>query len=199
MMRAFGIFMAVVVAIAVIGFVSYGGAYNTIVAKNEAVGKCEGQVQNVYQRRADLVPNLVEITKGYAKHESDLFSKVAEAQAKIGQVNVNAGELLKTPEGQKQFFEAQNSFGGTVSRILSLQQAYPNLKADQAFLKLQDELAGTENRIAVERKRWQESIEDYNGTVKGFWSGWIADRNGYKPRDYFKADVTAQKAPTVKF
>ncbi len=191
------VLLALFAGIAFIGLMWWSTTYNTLVQKQEAAKQACGQVQNVYQRRADLIPNLVETVKGYAAHESETLEAVTRARQQVTQINV--GDLLKDPDAQKRYLEAQGSLGSTLTRLLAVQEKYPNLKADQNFLSLQAELAGTENRISVERKRWQEATATYNVEVRGFWSGMVASRRGFEVMPYYEAQAGADTAPKVSF
>ena len=182
---AFGILF--VIAIAVIS--SIAGSYNKLVALNENINNSWAQVQNVMQRRADLIPNLVNTVKGYAKHEKEVFEHIADARAKL------AGAT--TPKDK---FAANDQLDSAISRLLMVVENYPQLKANQQFNRLMDELAGTENRIAVERRRYNEAVMAYNAAVKSFPTNIVAGFMGYTPKEvYFKATKNAQKVPTVKF
>lgn len=173
-------------------------SYNSLVTKSERIKQNWGQVENVYQRRLDLIPNLVETVKGYAKHESEIFEKVAELRSKIGTLNISA-TALPNIENQKQFLEAQGQIGMALSRLIAVSENYPALKANENFAKLQDEIAGTENRISVERKRFQESVETYNASIRHIPVIIVARIHGFEPVQYFKADEGASKAPVVRF
>ncbi|MBF0532085.1 MAG: LemA family protein [Candidatus Omnitrophica bacterium] len=185
-------FLIVIGVIAVIGLLFFGSivsAYNGIVAKHETITAKWAQVDNQIQRRSDLIPNLVSTVKGYAAHEKTVLEEVTNARsqwAKAGSVD----EKVK----------AAGAMDSAISRLLLVAENYPNLKADQSFLKLQDELAGTENRIAVERMRYNEAVQDYNITVRMFPGNIIAGIYGLKPATgYFKAEEKAKTVPEVKF
>ncbi|HUI32778.1 MAG: LemA family protein [Dysgonamonadaceae bacterium] len=186
------------ILIAVLGvFTLSSCGYNTMVNKQESVTAQWGQVQNAYQRRADLIPNLVSTVKGYATHEQETFTEVTEARARATQVNVNPEEL--TEEGLQQYQQAQGQLSAALGKLLMIRENYPELKANQNFLALQDELAGTENRIAVERNRFNEAARDYNQYIRRFphviYAGWF----GFKKKGYFEADAASQTAPVVEF
>ena len=186
------------ILIAILGvFTLSSCGYNTMVNKEESVTSQWAQVQNAYQRRADLIPNLVSTVKGYASHEQETFTAVVEARAKATQVNINPEDL--TEEGIKEFQQAQEQVSSSLSRLLVTVESYPELKANQNFLALQDELAGTENRISVERNRFNEAAKDYNQYIRQFprviFAGWF----GFKKKGYFEADAGAQTAPSVEF
>lgn len=171
--------------------------YNDLVNKDEAVNKAWGQVEVVYQRRADLIPNLVSTVQGYAAHEKAVFTQVTEARAKVGSLNVNASTM--DPALQVQFLKAQGELSSALSRLIAVAENYPSLKASENFRDLQSQLEGTENRIAVERGRYQRAIEALNATVRGFPRNVIAGIFGFERREYYKADEGAAKAPQVKF
>jgi LemA protein len=165
-----------------------GCGYNTMVTMKEAVDSAWAQVMNQLQRRNDLIPNLVEVTKGYAAHEKEVFTAVADARARL----LAAG----TREGQ---IDAANQMSGALGRLLAIAERYPELKANEQFARLSDELAGTENRIAVERKRYNETVQAFNTYVKqlpqGLYAGWI----GFGAQKYFEVPEAAQQAPKVQF
>jgi LemA protein len=162
--------------------------YNGLVTQNELVSVAWAQVQNVLQRRADLIPNLVETVKGYAAHEKEVFESVAEARGRL------AGAA--TP---REAAAANAGLTSALGRLLAIAEAYPDLKANQNFTRLQDELAGSENRIAVERMRYNEAVRSYNTLIKRFPHRFLAGLFGFGERDYFEAEEGAQKAPEVRF
>lgn len=189
-----------VVLVIVFGAYSFfGGTYNSMVSKDEGVKSQWSQVQNAYQRRADLIPNLVATVKGYAKHESEVFTQIAEARSKAGGVTNISSDVLDNPETFKKYQQAQNELSGALQRLLVVSENYPELKADQNFLALQDQLEGTENRIATERNRFNEAVRDYNVFIRQFPRSIIANMSGFREKAYFEADESAQKAPTVTF
>lgn len=172
-------------------------SYNSMVEKDEAVSSQWGQVQNAYQRRADLIPNLVSTVKGYASHEQQTLTAVVDARSKATQISVNADDL--TEENIKKYQEAQGQVSAALGKLLMVQEQYPDLKANQNFMALQDELAGTENRIAVERNKYNEIVKEYNQYIRKFprniYSGWF----GFSKKGYFEAEASSQTAPTVQF
>lgn len=174
------------------------GIYNSLVKLDEGVNQAWAQVQNQYQRRLDLIPNLVEVVKGYAEHEKEVFEKVAEARSSVGKLQVTP-EVLKDPDAFRKFQEAQSGLSSALSRLLAVAENYPQLKANENFLQLQAQLEGTENRIAVERKRFNEVIQDYNVRVRTFPASFIAGMMGFAQRQYFQADEGADRAPKVQF
>jgi LemA protein len=165
-----------------------GCGYNQLVTQREAIDAAWAQVENQLQRRNDLIPNLVEVTKGYAKHEKEIFESVAEARAKL----IGA----KTRDEQ---IDAANQVSGALSRLLAIAEAYPQLKADAQFARLSDELAGTENRIATERRRYNEVVQSYNTSIKQFPTMLFAGCFGFQPAKYFEAPESAKELPKVQF
>ncbi|MBI5419181.1 MAG: LemA family protein [Deltaproteobacteria bacterium] len=164
------------------------GAYNGIVRSDVAVNEKWGQVQNVLQRRADLIPNLVQTVKGYAAHEKEIFENVAAARAKL------AG--ARTPEDA---MKANAEVTSALSRLLVVVENYPQLKADQTFIRLMDELAGAENRIAVERMRYNEAVSAYNTSIRVFPNSLVAGLTGYGGKPFFEAETKAKEVPKVDF
>ncbi|MDE6556412.1 MAG: LemA family protein [Duncaniella sp.] len=171
--------------------------YNSLVEQKQGVKQQWAEVQNQYQRRADLIPNLVATVKGYAAHESETFEKVTQARAAATSVNINVDDL--TEENLKRFQQAQNDLSGALKSLLAVSEAYPDLKANENFRDLQVQLEGTENRIATARTRYNESVATYNTSIKKFptviYAGWF----GFKDEPQFSADESAQRAPEVKF
>ncbi|AWV08136.1 LemA family protein [Marilutibacter maris] len=174
-----------------------GCGYNTIQEKDEAVTAAWSQVLNVYQRRADLVPNLVATVKGYAAHEEQVFTQVTEARAKVGSINIDAAD----PASIEQFQQAQGQLQNAIGRLLLVSENYPQLKADQSFLQLQAQLEGAENRISVERQRYIQAVQDYNTYIRRFPVNLTAMMFGYEPKPNFSVENEAriQQAPTVDF
>ncbi|HEY4651888.1 MAG TPA: LemA family protein [Pontibacter sp.] len=171
--------------------------YNDMVAKDENVEAAWANVQNAYQRRADLVPNLVNTVKGAANFEKETLTQVIEARAKATSVNISPDNL--TPENIQKFQQAQGELSGALSRLLVSVERYPELKANQNFLELQAQLEGTENRISVERRKFNETVQDYNSYIRSFPRNIIAGWFDFEKKGYFEADAGAQKAPTVQF
>lgn len=180
----------------VLGFLSSCG-YNSIQTKEEQVSSAWSQVENQYQRRADLIPNLVNTVKGYADFEQETLTKVIEARAKATSINVDANEL--DPDQVAQFQQAQDQLSGALSRLLVTVERYPDLKANQNFLELQAQLEGTENRISTERGRFNESVQGYNTYIRKFPQNITANIFGYDTKGYFKAAPGSETAPTVEF
>jgi LemA protein len=176
-----------------------GCGYNSLVSADESVKAAWAQVENVYQRRADLVPNLVNTVKGSAQHEEKVLTEVTAARASATQVKLSADDLTD-PEKVKAFEEAQAKLSSSLGRLIATAEAYPDLKANAAFRDLMSQLEGTENRIAVERKRYNDAVRDYNVKTREFPTVIAAKIWHFKPKEPFKATtVGAEKAPEVKF
>ncbi len=191
-----------IVLIAVLGFFlilfMWGmGQYNNMVKADETVGKQWANVESQYQRRSDLIPNLVNTVKGYAKHEEGTLTAVVEARAKATQTVIDPANM--TEESLAKFQEAQSQVSSALSRLLVTVERYPDLKANQNFLELQAQLEGTENRISVERQRFNESAQAFNTMIRQFPKNIIASMGGFEKKVYFKAETGAEKAPTVEF
>lgn len=176
-----------------------GCGYNSLVGSEEAVKSAWGQVENVYQRRADLVPNLVATVKGSAAHEQNTLAAVAQARAAATQIKVNATEL-SDPAKLRAFEQAQGQLSQSLGRLLAVTENYPDLKANAGFRDLQSQLEGTENRIAVERRRYNETVQEYNTLVRSFPSLVSAKLFGFQTKEVFHATTAgADRAPEVKF
>jgi LemA protein len=182
-----------ILAILGLGTLWYISAGNGLIALDENVNSSWSQVENVYQRRADLIPNLVNTVKGYAKHEADVLTAITEARASVGQIKVNS------PGDLKKFDAAQGQLSSALSRLMVVAEKYPELKANQNFLELQSQLEGTENRITVERQRFNDSAREFNTAIRQFPGSLIAGSKGFKPREYFEAKKGAENVPEVKF
>ncbi|MCH5235835.1 MAG: LemA family protein [Muribaculaceae bacterium] len=171
--------------------------YNSLVEKQQNVDQAWAQVENQYQRRADLIPNLVNTVKGYSTHESETFEKVTLARAKATSITIDADNLNE--ENLAKFQAAQNELSQALKSLLAVTEAYPDLKANENFMNLQTQLEGTENRIATERMRYTEAVRDYNTAIKKFpttiYAGWF----GFDAKPQFKAEEGAQRAPEVSF
>ena len=165
-----------------------GCGYNRIVSEEQQVEAAWSQVENQLQRRADLIPNLVETVKGYASHERGVFDEIAKARAAMLGASSRAEKI-----------QTANQFEGAISKLISLTEAYPQLKADATFTRLMDELAGSENRLAVERKRYNDAVQQYNTDIKGIPGAWWAKIGGFGPKEYFKAESGAKAVPKVSF
>jgi LemA protein len=190
------VIIALVVIVGII-FFWYKGVYNGLVQADEQVSAQWGNVENQYQRRADLVPNLVATVKGYAEHEQSTLQSVIEARAKATQVTIDPTNLNE--QTMAQFQQVQGELGSAINRLLVSVEAYPDLKANQNFLDLQAQLEGTENRIATERTRFNDVAQTYNTLVRRFPNNIIAGMSGFTQKPYFKAEAGAEKAPEVKF
>lgn len=171
--------------------------YNTMIEKQEAVTAQWSQVENVYQRRSDLIPNLVSTVKGYADFEQETLTAVIEARAKATSVNVDASNL--DASSIQNFQAAQDGLSSALSKLMVVVERYPDLKANQNFLELQSQLEGTENRIAVERKKYNETAQAYNTYIRKFPNNMIAGMFDFEKSEYFEADAGAEKAPKVEF
>ncbi len=187
----------VVIAVLVVAFVWVKNVYNQMVVSDENVQAMWSQVENVYQRRADLIPNLVATVKGYASHESETLESVVAARAKATQVTVDPENL--TPEALEQFNAAQGELSSALGRLLLIQESYPELKANQNFLELQAQLEGTENRIATERMKYNEAAKYFNTGIRQFPDNIVASIFGYEKKGYFEAQAGAETAPKVEF
>jgi LemA protein len=197
MKKSLGCIVALVVVLLILGVWAMS-AYNGLVRDREAVNGAWAQVQNVYQRRMDLIPNLVETVKGVANFEKETYTQLAEARSRAGQINITP-ELINDPEAFKKFEAAQASLGSALSRLLAVAENYPQLKANENFLQLQNQLEGTENRIAVERRRYTEVVQQYNTKLRSFPLNLIAGIMGFRDVPYFTAAEGADKPPAVKF
>lgn len=187
----------IIAAIAVILFFWVKGAYNGLVKADEQVSAAWAQVENVYQRRADLIPNLVATVKGYAEHESSTLESVMAARARATQMTVDASDL--NAESIAEYQDAQGELSQALGRLLMITENYPDLKANQNFRDLQAQLEGTENRIATERMKFNESARAYNTMVRSFPKNIIASMFNFDTKGYFKAEEGAETAPEVKF
>lgn len=186
----------IVVALVVVCGLWLAKGYNGLVVAEENVNNAWAQVENQYQRRSDLIPNLVETVKGYAKHESQTLEEVVAARAKATSVTV--GENLSEADIKK-FAAAQSEVGSSLSRLLAVVENYPDLKANENFLRLQEQLEGTENRITVARNEYNNQAKAYNTTVRQFPKSIIAGIFGFEKKGYFEAEAGAEKAPKVQF
>ena len=187
----------VIVAVVLVLFFWIKGMYNSMVRMDEGVSSAWAQVENVYQRRADLVPNLVATVKGYAEHESSTLEAVVNARAKATQMTVDPSSLSEAEIAQ--FTAAQDELGAAIGRLLVSVERYPDLKANQNFLELQAQLEGTENRIAVERQKFNEAARSYNVTIRKFPNNIFAGMFGFEKKGYFEASEGAEQAPVVSF
>ena len=193
-----GIIVLIVVAVVALGiFMWVKGTYNGLVTKPEGVESAWSQGENVYQRRADLVPNLVATVKGYAAHEKETLEGVVSARAKATQMSIDPTKLDEAQ--MKKFQEAQGELGNAIGRLLMITENYPELKANENFLQLQAQLEGTENRITVERQKFNETAKGYNTEVRKFPANIIAGMFGFERKPYFEAKEGADEAPKVEF
>lgn len=192
-----------IVLVIILGVVAWvAGTYNNLVSLDQAVQSQWGTVESVYQRRADLIPNLVATVKGVANFEKSTYVAVAEARAKVGQVTINAGpNAPSNPATFQQFQQAQAGLSSALARLLAVVENYPDLKANQNFLDLQAQLEGTENRIAVERRRYNEAAQQFNTTRQSFPTVVVANFFGdrFKEKPYFNAQPGSETAPAVHF
>lgn len=193
-MKKTWIIVIAVVAVLVIYCVS---SYNSLVTQEETVGTAWSNVENQYQRRSDLIPNLVNTVKGYAAHEKETFDAVVSARAKATQMTIDIEDL--TPEKIEAYQKAQGAVGGALSRLLAVTENYPELKANENFKELQAQLEGTENRISVERRKFNETAREYNTNIRRFPKNIVASMFGFEKRPYFEAEEGSEKAPEVKF
>lgn len=175
-----------------------GCGYNSLVELDEKVNQAWAQVENQYQRRADLIPNLVKTVQGYADFEKGVLTEVTELRSRVGQIKLSTDDL-SDEEKFKQFQDAQDKLSGALSRLLVVAENYPQLKANENFLTLQSQLEGTENRISVERKKFNEAVQDYNTTIRKFPILITAKIFGFREKQYFKSAPGTDKAPDVNF
>ena len=185
------------IGVAALVVIFFYATYNGFVNKEEGVKTAWANVETQYQRRADLIPNLVNTVKGYAAHETQTFTEVTEARAKATSINLSADDL--TPEKLAEFQQAQQKVGSALGRLIAVAEQYPDLKANQNFLELQAQLEGTENRIAVARTRFNDATRQYNVTIRRFPANLIAGMFGFDQKAYFAAEEGAQTVPEVKF
>lgn len=198
-MKKSWIIIGVIVILIIILYSWFKGAYNSFVTLEEGVNQGWSQVENVYQRRADLIPNLVEIVKGYASHEKETLQAVVEARSKVGgQINVGS-DILNNPAALAKFQQVQDGLTSALQRLMVVVERYPDLKADQRFGDLQTQLEGTENRIAVERRRFIQTVQEFNTTIRTFPNNILAGMFGFEKKAYFEATAGAEKAPQIKF
>ena len=199
--RGLLIVLAIVGAIVVVvlAMVLWGiGTYNRLVSLDEGVQSAWSQVENQYQRRAELIPNLVETVKGFASQEKAVLLGVTEARAKVSQITVTK-EVLEDPAAFSKFQAAQDQFSSAISRLLAVAENYPQLKSNENFLALQNQLEGTENRIAVERRNFNLVVQSYNTAIRKFPGSVVAGFGNFREKQYFKAKEGAETAPHVKF
>ena len=183
-----------IVAVVVIWAVS---GYNSLVSNEENVGKAWANVESAYQRRSDLIPNLVNTIKGYAQHEQKTLQDVVEARSKATSIRVDASTA--TPEQMQQWIEAQQEVGSALGRLIAISESYPTLRANENFLALQTQLEGTENRIKTERDRYNEAVKGFNVKIRRFPTNILASMFGFERREMFEAEAGAEIAPEVQF
>jgi LemA protein len=196
-MKKTWIILAVIVVILLVAYSSIKGSYNSMVNMEEGVTAQWSQVENVYQRRADLIPNLVSTVKGYADFEKETLTQVIEARAKATQVTVDPKNL--DPQSLQKFQDAQSGLSSALGRLMVVVEKYPDLKANQGFLDLQAQLEGTENRISVERMKFNQTAQAYNTFIRQFPKNIWAGMFGFEKKAYFAAEAGANKAPKVEF
>lgn len=193
-----GYIVLIVVAVVILSiFFWFRGSYNGMVSMSETVSSQWSNVENQYQRRLDLIPNLVNTVKGYAAHEQQTLEDVVNARAKATQTQINFDQLDEA--AIKKINSTQGELSSALSRLMAISESYPDLKANQNFLELQAQLEGTENRIAVERRKFNESVKNYNAYIRQFPKNMIAGMFGFIPKPYFEATAGAENAPKVEF
>lgn len=175
------------------------GIYNNLVDEEENVTAKWAEVQNQYQRRYDLIPNLVSTVKGYAEHESKVLTEVTDARSKAGGVINVSDDVLNDPEAFARYQQVQDQLGSSLQRLLAVTESYPELKANENFLALQDQLEGTENRITVARQRYNEAAKSYNSKIRKIPNNLVANIGHFEKKSYFSANTDAQSAPKVEF
>jgi LemA protein len=199
-MKGKSLVLIVVAVVALMLIIGGCNTYNGMTTSDQKVRETWGEVQNQYQRRSDLIPNLVSTVKGYATHEKDVLTAVVEARAKATQPQISVGkDVIDDPESFKRFQESQQQLTSALSRLLVVTEAYPELKSDRLFINLQTDLAGTENRIAVARGRFNTEVNSYNTRVRSFPANIFASMFGFQPRPYFEATPGSETAPKVEF
>ncbi|MFA5328963.1 MAG: LemA family protein [Prolixibacteraceae bacterium] len=196
-MKKTWIILAVIAVVILLAYSSVKSSYNNMVRMDEGVAAQWSQVENVYQRRSDLIPNLVNTVKGYADFEKETLTQVIEARAKATSVNVSPDKL--DAQSLQNFQQAQSGLSSALSRLMVVVEKYPDLKANQGFLDLQAQLEGTENRITVERKKFNESAQAFNTLIRTFPKSIFAGMFGFEKKAYFEAEKGAEKAPQVQF
>ena len=194
-----GVVLVIVLCVVVVAALAIGGSYNRLVRLQQAVDQSWAQVQNVYQRRADLIPNLVNTVSGAANFEKSTLTEVTNARASVGRVQLDPNKAPTDAAQLQQFQAAQGQLSNALSRLLVVVERYPELKANQNFLSLQAQLEGTENRISVERGNFNTAVQDYNVAVRSFPTNLIAGMLGFPPKPFFTAQPGAEKPPPVQF
>jgi LemA protein len=191
--------LGVLILVLIVGGLYFIGVRNHLVALDQQVDAQWAQVENAYQRRYDLVPNLVRTVQGAANFEKSTLEAVVEARSRVGQVQLPAGTPPTDPQALQQFEQAQQNLGSALSRLLVVVERYPELKSNQNFLELQSQLEGTENRISVERHRFNEKAQEYNTAILSFPANIVANMSGFQKKPYFHSTAGAEKAPEVNF
>src|SRR3989440_8568031 len=194
-----GVFVAILLFLVVVVALAIGGSYNRLVRLQQAVDQSWAQVQNVYQRRADLIPNLVNTVSGAANFEKSTLAEVTNARASVGRVQLDPNKAPTDAAQLQQFQEAQGQLSNALSRLLVVTENYPQLRATEAFQNLQAQLEGTENRISVERNNYNTAVQELNTALETFPTNMLNKMFGFKPRPFFAAAQGAEKAPGVKF
>ena len=189
--------LGIIAVVVIIIYSMFVGSYNNMVKKDESVQNAWAQVQNVYQRRSDLIPNLVATVKGYADFEKSTLTEVIQARAKATSINISPEKL--SGDDLKRFQSAQDGLSSALGRLMVVSEQYPNLKANTNFLELQSQLEGTENRITVERQRFNDVVKDYNSYIRAAPQNFLAGPYGFEKKGYFEAKAGAENAPEVKF
>jgi LemA protein len=197
MKKLWGCLAIIVIVVVIIGFSTWG-TYNGLVKGQQTVEAKWAQVENVYQRRADLIPNLVATVKGYAAHESQVLEAVTASRSQVGSIKLTPG-MLNNPAELQKFQQAQDGLTSALSRLMVVMERYPDLKANQNFLELQSQLEGTENRITVERKYFNEAAQEYNTKVMQFPGNIFARLFGFQKKAYFQSTPGSEKTPVVDF
>jgi LemA protein len=193
-----------IITLAIVGILalSFVGTYNGLQRQDEGVTGAWKQVENQLKRRYDMIPQLVSVVKGYASHEKDTLTAVVEARSKVSNIKVTP-EMLSDPAMMKKFTQAQAGLSGALSKLMVVVEKYPDLKANESFMGLQDEIAGTENRLATERKRYNDKVEGFNARIRTLWSNFVAGIAGLEKRVYFELDEgeleAVKQAPTIEF
>lgn len=196
-MKKLLITLGIIFVIGLIVYSFFAGKYNTMVELQEQIPASWAQVETQYQRRADLIPNLVNTVKGYAEHEQQTLTEVMEARANATRITIDPANI--TPEALAQYQRAQTGLSSALGRLLAVAENYPNLKANENFLNLQAQLEGTENRIAVARTRFNEAVQPYNVYIKRFPNNLLSNMFGFEEKGYFTAAEGAEQVPTVQF
>ncbi len=197
-MKGYFVGIGIVVGIVLLFVLFYMGSYNGLVSRQEAVNEKWSQIQNDYQRRSDLIPNLVNTVKGVAKFEQDTLTAVITARSKVGSMQLDKN-LLNDPSQFRKFEEAQGQLSSALSRLMVVVEKYPELKATANFSELQSQLEGTENRITVARRDFNLAVKEYNTALRTVPTNFVAGISGFKERPYFEAVTGSEKAPEVKF